>query len=79
MAGQFAADAHIALARLETVDGANVVQTTACDVGTRRSIGARHHPARSQWNCVHLVGGVCIPYDQLAVLRGGNKISLIFK
>lgn len=50
VAGQFAADAHVAFARLEAVDGADVVQATAGHVRawsgrrlepqTRRPVGA---------------------------------------
>jgi hypothetical protein len=59
----------------QVVDGANVVKTTASDVVAAGRVGASHDPGRAEGNCVHLVGGVCIPDDELTVLRGGHEMS----
>ena len=48
MAGQLAADSDVSLTCLETVDGTDVVQTTTGHEVTRRSVGARHDPARTK-------------------------------
>lgn len=77
MAGQLARHPHVALARLQAVDRADVVQAAARHVAARRRIGARHHPRRAQRNGVHLVGGVRVPHDQFAVLRGGHQIARV--
>ena len=75
MAGQLPADPDVALARLQTVDGADVVEAAAGDVRARGRVGAGHHPAAAQRNGVHLVRRVGVPDDQLAVLRGGHQVS----
>ena len=75
MAGQFATHTHIAFPGLQTVYGADVVETAACHKAARRRIGARHHPAGAQRYGVHLVGRVRVPHDQLAVLRGRDEIA----
>jgi len=54
VSGQFAADAHVALARLEAVDRTDVVQSAARDVVARRRVRTRHHPAGPQRYRVHL-------------------------
>lgn len=48
VSGQLAANAHVALAGLQVVDGADVVQTSAGNVISRRCIGACHHPGGAQ-------------------------------
>lgn len=75
VARQFTANTYIAFTSLETIDRANVVQSAARNVGTRGSVRTGHHPAWSKGNCVHFVGGVGIPYYQLAILRRWHKIS----
>lgn len=75
MAGQLPADPDVALARLQTVDGADVVEAAAGDVRARGRVGAGHHPAAAQRNGVHLVRRVGVPHDQLAVLRGRHQVS----
>lgn len=52
------------------IDGADVVQAPAGDVGPRGGVCARHDPGGSQRDGVHLVGGVAVPDYQLAVLTG---------
>ena len=47
MAGQLARHTNIALARLQAVDGANVVQAATGHVAARRCVGTGHHPARA--------------------------------
>jgi len=59
----------------QVVDRANVVKTTTSHVVAAGRVGASHDPRRAEGNCVHLVGGVCIPDDELTVLRGGNEMS----
>ena len=54
VAWQLPAHTHIALPGLEAVDGTDVVQSAACHVAARGSIGTRHHPATPQWNRMHL-------------------------
>ena len=45
---------HVPLPRLETVDGADVVKSSARHETARRSVGTSHNPARSQGNGVDL-------------------------
>ena len=54
VAGQLAADADVALARLEAVDRADVVESAARHEVARWSVRARHHPARAQRDRVQL-------------------------
>lgn len=68
MAGQFAGDTNVALASLETVDGADVVEAAAGDVRAGWSVRTGHHPTGAQRNRVHLVRGVGVPHYQLTVL-----------
>ena len=51
---QFLADPHVPLPRLEAVDGADVVQTSAGNETAGRGVGTCHNPARSQGNGVDL-------------------------
>ena len=48
------ADPHVPLPRLETVDGTDVVKSSARHETARRSVGTGHYPARSQGNGVDL-------------------------
>lgn len=75
MARQFTADADIALARLQAVNGAYVVETAAGDIGARGGVGAGHHPTGAQRNGVHFVCRVRVPHYQLAVLRRRDQVS----
>lgn len=77
VAGQLARHAHIALARLQTVDGADVVQAAARDKIAGGRVRARHHPRRAQRDGVHLVRGVAVPHDQLAVLRRRHQVARV--
>lgn len=78
MAGELSGDAGGAIPVLvEVVNGANVVQTTARNVVTAGGICTSHDPRRPQGNSVDLVGGVCIPDNQFAILRGRNEMSPI--
>ena len=52
--GQLAADPHVALASLEAVDGAEVVEATARHVVAGGRVGTGHHPGRAQRDRVHL-------------------------
>ena len=54
VAGQLAADADVALARLEAVDRADVVESAARHEVARWSVRASHHPARAQRDRVQL-------------------------
>lgn len=53
---------------VEVVDGADVIQPTAGNVVTTRSIRAGHDPRGSEGDGVHLVGGVSVPDDELSIL-----------
>lgn len=66
-----------AFARFQVVDAANVIQATAGNPIARRRIRARHDPRRPQWNGMYLICRVGIPDDQLAILRGRHKMSLV--
>ena len=54
MSGQLAADTDVAFARLEAVDGTDVVEAAASHEVAGRRVGARHHPARAQRDRVQL-------------------------
>lgn len=76
MPGQLASDAGGAVSVLvEVVDGADIVQTTARHVITAGRVRTGHDPRRPQGNGVDLVGGVGVPDDQFAVLRGRHQMS----
>lgn len=68
VSGQLPAHSNVALARLETINGAYVVEATAGDKAARRRVCTCHDPTGAQRNGVYLVGGVRVPDDQLAVL-----------
>lgn len=68
VAGQFAGHADVALAVLEAVDRADVVQAAARDEAAGRGIGTGHDPRGAQRNGVHFISGVRVPDNQLAVL-----------
>ena len=63
--------------RREVVDGADIVKTAARDVVTAGRVCACHHPRGPQRDGVHFVGGVCVPDDELAILRRGDEVSAI--
>lgn len=76
MARQFAGDAGGAVAvRVEVVDGADVVEAAAGDIVAARGVGAGHDPRGPERDGVHLVGGVGVPDDELAVLRRRHEVS----
>ena len=54
MSEQLFADADVSLARLEGVDGADVVQTSASHETAGRGVGTRHHPAGAEGDGVDL-------------------------
>lgn len=60
--------------RVQVVDGADVVETTAGDVVPTGSVGAGHHPRGAEGDGVDLVGGVGVPDDELAVLRRRDEM-----
>jgi hypothetical protein len=73
-----ATDAAGALAcAVEVVDRADVVETAAGDEVTGGGVRARHDPARAERDRVHLVGGVRVPDDELAVLRRGDEVAAV--
>lgn len=51
---QLSCHPHVALAGLQAVYGADVVQTSAGHIVPRWSVSARHHPGRAQWDGMHL-------------------------
>lgn len=60
------------------VDGAEVVQATAGNQAVLRLFkGAGHHPGGPERNRLQLVGGVAVPDDELAVLRGGDEVGVV--
>lgn len=77
MARQLPGDACWAFPRGEVVDGTNVVQTTTSDIVAGGGIRARHDPGRSERDGVDLVGGVCVPNDQLSILGGRDKMPSV--
>jgi len=54
--GQLAAHADVALAGLQVVDGADVVQASARHVVPGGGVGARHHPGGAQRDGMDLAG-----------------------
>ena len=51
---QLFAYSDVALPSLQTVNGADVVQSTTSNKTSRRGIGTCHHPAGPQWNGMDL-------------------------
>ena len=54
MARQLPADPDVALAGLQAVDGADVVQASTGHKVPGRGVGAGHHPGGAQGDGVHL-------------------------
>lgn len=77
VAGQLPGDAHVALAGLQAVYGADVVEAPARHVRPGGGVGAGHHPGGAERDGVHLVGGVRVPHYELAVLRGGDEVPRV--
>lgn len=74
---ELTADANGELLGLEVVNGADVVETTAGDEVVGGGVGAGHHPGRAEGDGVGLVGREGVPDEELAVLRGGDKVDLV--
>ena len=55
MPGQLAAHADVALAGLQVVDGADVVQASTGHIVPRGGVGAGHHPGGAQGDGMDLV------------------------
>jgi hypothetical protein len=66
------------LPRPQVVNRADIVKATARDKVARWGVRAGHHPRRPQGDRVLLVHGKPVPNDQLAVLRGGHNVLLVF-
>lgn len=65
---QLFAHSDVALPSLQTVNGADVVQSTTSNKASRRGIGTRHHPAGSQWNGMDLCACVvCSNYQTVSL------------
>lgn len=78
VARELAGDAGGAVALLvEVVYGADVVEATAGDKVARGGVGAGHDPRGAEGDGVDLVGGVGVPDDELAVLRGRDEVPAI--
>lgn len=54
VSGQLSGDPDIALASLQAIDGADVVQTSTRHIVPRWSVGTRHDPGRAQRNGMDL-------------------------
>ena len=67
----------VALLRVKVVDRADVVKTATSNEVTRWGVCAGHDPAGTEGDGMDLVGGVCIPDDKLAVLRGGYEMPAV--
>lgn len=67
MSLQLLADSDIALASLEAVDGADVVETTTGHKAARRCVSTGHDPAGSQGDSMDLYTGG----------RGGGESKLV--
>lgn len=77
MSGQFPAHPHISFPGIETVDTANVVQSSAGHIVAAGSVGAGHDPGGAEGDGVHLVGAVAVPHNQLAVLAGRHQVPRV--
>lgn len=71
---ELASDLGLA-AGCEGVDGADVVEAAAGDEGAGGRIGDGHDPGGAEGDGVNLVGGVCVPDDEAAVLGGGDEVA----
>lgn len=71
---ELASDLGLA-AGCEGVDGADVVEAAAGDEGAGGRIGDGHDPGGAEGDGVDLVGGVCVPDDEAAVLGGGDEVA----
>jgi len=74
VSGQLAADPHVALASLEAVDGADVVQSATRHVVAGRRVRARHHPT-DQLTGVTSYGVTSSPSWTAAVWRASVVIN----
>jgi hypothetical protein len=69
VAREFSSDSCGAISvRVEIVDRADIVETTACHIVAAWSVGAGHDPRRPKRDGVDLVRCVGIPDDQLSIL-----------
>lgn len=66
-----------ALASTQIVNRAHVVKSTTCDKVASWGIGTCHDPRRSQRDGIDLVGGICVPDNQLSILRGRDKVAFV--
>lgn len=72
MSRQLSRDPHVALAGLQAVYGADVVQASAGHIVPRRSVGARHHPGRAQRDGMHLGDAMSRGINKNTVGGGGD-------
>lgn len=77
MGAELPRDLDAPLLGLEVVDRADVVQPTAGDEIARRGVSAGHDPRGTERDGVDFVGGVGVPDDELAVLRGRDEVPLV--
>lgn len=78
MAGKFTGDTRWGITVSgEVVNGTDVIQTTTGNKVSGWGIGTSHDPGRPKWNGMNFVAGICIPDNQLAILRRGNEVSSV--
>ena len=68
MPGQLAAHADVALAGLQVVDGADVVQASTGHIVPRGGVGAGHHPGGAQGDGMDLVDSGGGPHNISGVM-----------
>lgn len=78
MSAELARALHVVtLLGVEVVDRTDVVETTACHKVARGRVCAGHDPAGAERDGVNLVRGVCVPNDELSVLRRRDQVPPI--
>lgn len=60
---------HDRLPPAQVVDRADIIQTTGRDQMPGRRVGTCHHPTHAQGHCLHFVTRLCIPHNEMAILR----------
>lgn len=55
--------------RVEVVDRADVVKTTTSYIVSGWRICAGHNPGRAKRDGMNLISGICVPDNELSVLR----------
>lgn len=75
MSRKFTGDTDIAFPCLETINGADIVESSASNERAGRCVGTGHDPTRSKWDSMHLVSCISIPNNQFSILWSWDQVT----